>query len=570
VKRDGERPGGARGYGAAKLDPGRLDSDNYRNAAGPRMAARASARNGRNPLDRRLIVGLATAAIVVLATVVSGSMDQSNATLVVMGFDPDRAQLITSLLVGGIASIAVIMTTGRFGLATCLGFVAAGGLFGGTFLAETSGALGANGANGAFDLSGWLLTILALVVSGAAAAWAGAALGSTARPTILRSLSVARDAVVSRHVERDTLRYPAGMAVLLILVVVAVPAFGDLVNFAPDSLMRRGAAPPVVAVATSNATDTGAPVGPADSAAPSPSADSGSGSSTPTTPPTNDTSRAPWLAWRPSGSGRIASTNMAAPWKGGTASTVDVTVYTPPGYDATGSRRYPVLYEAPTGYHLWGGATNVKTALDTLIDTGSIPATIVVFIDSAGGPFPNTECANSYDRREWYDTFAGQTVVAWTDAHFKAIADPAARAIVGMSEGGYCSAIIALHHPSVFGTAISFSGYFGPAASAAGPTGPFGANPALLANDSPTVMVGRLAPATRQQLYFILIAKPDQPGYGPDATAFEKLLSADGYPHQAIVATEPHGWPQVRDYFPAAVEAWAAREVTTGVFAGSA
>jgi enterochelin esterase-like enzyme len=135
-----------------------------------------------------------------------------------------------------------------------------------------------------------------------------------------------------------------------------------------------------------------------------------------------------------------------------------------------------------------------------------------------------------------------------------------------MSEGGYCAAILALHHPDVFGTAISFSGYYVAGGSGTVSAAPFGGNKTLLAADSPTVVAGKLDAATRANLYFILVAKPDQPGYGPDATAFEKTLATEGYSYYGIAASEPHGWPQVRDYFPGALGAWAAREVATGVF----
>lgn len=542
----------------------RFDADNYRDQAGPPDARRASVDGARVRRNREVAIGIVTAALIVVATVVSGSMDQANAALVVMGFDPDRAQLISSLLIGLIVSAAAYLAVARFRVAVGLGFVAFVALFAGTFRAETIGALGATGVDGAFDLGGWLLTVLALVMGGVVAAWAGSALGYTARPSIVEALAAVKGAATTRRVSPGSLRLPAGLAAVLVLLIVAVPAFGDLVNFAPDSLMRRGAAPAAVA----EATDTAAPSDAAGTPSPTASPDSTAGAATPLPAATGEALTRPWAAWQPKGAGRISAINMTAPWKGGTSSVVDLTVYTPPGYDPAGSRTYPVLYEAPTGYHLWGGATNVATALDTLIDGGSIPATIVAFIDSAGGPFPNTECANSYDRRQWYDTFVGQTVVAWVDAHYKTIHDPTARAVVGMSEGGYCSAIIALHHPTVFGTAISFSGYFQPASNAVGPSGPFGANAALLANDSPTALAPKLPVATRRQLYFILVSKPDQPGYGPDGLAFEKVLSANEYPHDTIVATEPHGWTQVRDYFPAALESWARHEVATGVFAG--
>lgn len=522
----------------------------------PGRSAGRLPRRGQAPRQPQLLVGIEVAAIVLLAAVLSGSMDASNTTLVVMGFDPDRAQLITSLLLGAIVAAAVVLVTGRFRLATALGLVGAAVLFGGTFLAETAGALGATGVNGAFDLGGWLLTAFTLFVSSAVSAWAGAALAATVRPSILQAVVAVREGARQRRFERRTLRYPLAMVLVLAVLVVTVPAFGDLVNYAPDSLMRRGVGPAVVAVAP---TSTAATTATAASASPS---EGPSVSRSPSASPIGS----PWLAWRPSGTGHVTTMYMAAPWKGGTATAVDVTIYTPPGYDSKGAFRYPVLYEAPTGYRLWDGATNVKAALDTLIDTGALPATIVIFVDSSGGPFPDTECANSYDHREWYDTFVSQTVVGWVDAHYLTIAQPAARAVVGMSEGGYCAAILSLHHPSVFGTSISFSGYYVAGGAGAVSTAPFGGSRTLIAADSPTVVAGQLDSTTRDLMYFVVVAKPDQPGYGPDAAGFDSTLANDGYVYDAVYATEPHGWQQVRDYFPGAVEAWAAREVSEGVF----
>jgi hypothetical protein len=498
----------------------------------------------------------------------SGSMDQTNASLVVMGFDPDRAQLITSLLIGALAAATSTLTTGRLRLGTCLGTFVAGALFAPTFVAETQGALAANGINGAFDPGGWILTLATLIVSGVVSAWAGAALTSVARPAMLRAASVALLVARRRRVERRTLRYPAALAMIVALLVVTVPAFGDLVNYAPDSLMRRGAGPQDVAAATSLPTDPPPALSASAiaSAQPSAAASPNSAAVQPSPDPTLGAPDRPWLAWLPTGVGTVTITNMAAPWKGGIGNAVDVTVYLPPGYNANGTRRYPVLYEAPTGYQLWDGATNVKTALDTLIDRGSMPATIVVFVDSIGGPYPDTECADSFDHREWFDTFIGVTMVGWMDSHYRTIARPEARAITGMSAGGYCAANIALHHPGVFGSSISFSGYFAAGAAGATAAAPFGGSKALLASNSPVLVAGQLGRVTRQGLYFILIAKPDQPFYGAQAILFEKTLAIYGYGSDDIVASEPHGWQQVRDYFPAAVEAWAAHAVATGVF----
>ncbi len=491
-------------------------------------------------------------------------MDQLNTALVVMGFDPDRAQLISSLLIGGVAACTATLVTGRFGPAVAAGFGGAVLLYCGTFVAETQAALGATGAYGAFDPGGWVLTLVTLIVSATASAWAGAALGATARPWTVRAVGVSVEAITRRHLERGTARYPILVGAVLVLLLVTVPAFGELVNFAPDSLMRGGAAPQPVAAAPS-ATPEPTAAAPAATIAASPSA----GNPATAAPTPSPSPAAPWLAWVPSGSGRVTRTTMAAPWKGGTASSVDVTIYTPPGYDPKGARRYPVLYEAPTGYALWNGATNARSALDSLIDAGSIPPSIVVFIDSAGGPYPNTQCADSFDGRQWFDLFVSRTVVGWVDRYYKTMATPTARAIAGMSEGGYCAAILALHHPTEFGTSISFSGYYQAGVGGGSSAAPFGGNWALVAADSPTVVAGKIAIPTRDQLYFVVIAKPDQPSFGPQATEFEKTLSGDGYPYTALAATEPHGWTQVRDYFPAALKDWAAREVATGVFTGS-
>lgn len=555
-----------RGRDPSSLPKTRLACDEYRTPVGHKspatksqIASRGLPRSG----PRSVLATGATAAVVLLVCVVSGSMDSSNTTLIIMGFDPDRAQLITSLLIGAVAAAAATLATGRFGLAAVLGLVGAGILYGGTFVGETQGALHATGLTGAFDLGGWVLTLLTLLVSALVCGWAGAALAATARPWILAALRVAKETVLTRRVELGALRYPGILVLVVATLVVTVPAFGDLVNSAPDSLMRAGA-PPAVVAAASSPTASYSPIAASPTASPSVTASSASFGPVPS--PTATGLSRPWLDWLPVGPGQVTVRDMAAPWKGGPATAVDVTIYTPPGYDAKGAREYPVLYEAPTGYRLWNGSTNVGTALDTLIDTGAMPASIVVFIDSLGGPFPDTECANSLDRRQWFDTFVGETVVGWVDAHYKTIPQPAARAIVGMSEGGYCAAILALHHPSVFGTSISFSGYYQAGAVGSVSATPFGGNKALLEADSPTVVAGQLDLAKRAGLYFIVVAKPDQPGYGPYAASFEKTLAADGYSYDAVVSTEPHGWPQVRDYFPAAVEAWATRMASQRVF----
>jgi enterochelin esterase-like enzyme len=516
------------------------------------------------------VLNAALAAVVVVAAVASGTIDASNTTLVVMGFDADRAQLITSLLVGGVAAAAATLITNRGGQATFAGLCGFAALFGPTFLTETGSALASTGIDGSFDLLGWLLTLLALLTSGVISGWVGAALATGLRPGLIEAGSAVGDALRGRRLSRRLFRRPLAVAVVLILLIVTVPVFGDMVNYTPDSRMLHGGPPPVGLI-PGGPTDSQPPVGespsPSGSTGTSPTPQqTGTTGTSPTPQPTPSANQQPWLAWLPSGKGSVTIVQLPAPWKGGSATTDEIDVYTPPGYDPHGNRRYPVLYEAPTSFSFWDSATNVRVVLDTLIDKGAIPPVIAVFVGVTGAPFPTTECANSVDGREWIDTYISQTVVSYVDSHYLTIARADARAITGFSQGGYCAAILALRHPAVFGTSIPISGYFQAGAGGANSRLPFGGNASALAAASPMNVATELPAAERATLFFIVVAQPSQPFYGAQASGFEQLLATEGYPYVALNAKVPHGWVQVRQEFPAALEAWSAHLVSAGVF----
>jgi esterase/lipase superfamily enzyme len=273
----------------------------------------------------------------------------------------------------------------------------------------------------------------------------------------------------------------------------------------------------------------------------------------------------PWPWWRPPGIGHLTAARLPGPWKGHSA-TADVTIYTPPGYSSTGSRRFPVLYEAPYPYYHWESMTDVTSALNMLIDQVLMPPVIVVAMSTEGGAYTDSECADSYDGREWFDTYVAQTVIPWIDSHYLTIAEPSARAILGASQGGYCAAALGSRHPEVFATSLVFSGYFH--AGGDGPPGnlPFGTNKAFIDAASPDVVIFNIPPAARPHLYFRIVAQFGQTLYGPEAIRFGKLLDEVGIPHTVVNSAISHGWAQLRDGFPAAMEDWAARMVSAGVF----
>lgn len=256
-----------------------------------------------------------------------------------------------------------------------------------------------------------------------------------------------------------------------------------------------------------------------------------------------------------------------APWRGGSYTVLHVGIYLPPGY-ASGARTYPVIYEAPFTYRSWQIGTSIAPTLDQLITSGTIPPAIVVFVPATGGPYPDAECANSADGREWLDRFISTTLVDWVDASYRTIPTPAARTVLGFSQGGYCAAALTLRHPDVFGSAVSISGYFSAGIrSSETPNAwrPFGRLPALIAADSPMRLAETIAPVVRRSIFVVLVAQPGNPFFGGQAAAFAGVLERAGYPLAVIAAGRGHSWGQVRSVLAAALELVALRQARLGV-----
>jgi enterochelin esterase-like enzyme len=523
-----------------------------------------------------LPAGVAIAAAVVLVSVFSDTVQSTDSTLVLMGFDPDRAQLITALIIGGIAAAAVTLVVNRIGFATMLGALSIFALFAETFVFETQNAVGSTGLTGSFDLGGWILTTVTLVTIGVISGWIGATLGASVRPGLISSGVATREIVKARRPSSRLSRGPIAVLLVAALLAVTVPAFGDMVNVSPDALMLNGdhgpglvpggSLPDISPIA--EASDT-----PSPTPSPAPSIAAGTSAPTPSPAITAAPGTKPWLAWKPTGVGQVVKIDLPAPWTGGTKSTSEIDVYTPPGYDISGDRRYPVLYEAPTGLALWGKGTSVVSTLDTMIDSGEMPATIVVFIDTLGSPYGDTQCADMTDGSQWFETYISRTVVEFVDSGWRTMADSRARGIMGMSAGGFCAPMLTFRHPDVFNISISFSGYF--TAGSSGPTAqkPFG-DAAGIQSHSPVVLAGQIRDAYRATLYFVVIACqspltgacPKQEFYASHAYAFEKALKANRISYLNVDSPYTHGWGQVRYETPGALRAWGARLVVNGIW----
>jgi enterochelin esterase-like enzyme len=276
----------------------------------------------------------------------------------------------------------------------------------------------------------------------------------------------------------------------------------------------------------------------------------------------------PWSSSRLSGHGQMMSVSLPAPGTGGFLTRIAIDIYLPPGY-RTGSARFPVIYEAPYAAGTWRGGMRLPSVLDALITDGSIPPTIVVFADQFGGPYPDSQCADSVDGREWFDRFVATDLVHWVDAHLRTIATPAARATFGFSAGGYCSAALLAHHPDVFGSAIVFSGYF-VAGIHSGTTPdawrPFGNNPAIVDAVSPMTVIPRIPAALSARLFYVMEADPTQGFYGPQMAKFAAVLQSAGVPLAIFPTPLGHSWAGARRIVPTMLELVAGRMVNLGVF----
>jgi enterochelin esterase-like enzyme len=129
-----------------------------------------------------------------------------------------------------------------------------------------------------------------------------------------------------------------------------------------------------------------------------------------------------------------------------------VAVYLPAGYGTDG-RRYPVVYfphGLPAAASAYRGASFVAEALRG--------RAILVAPQGARDGDSDPEYHDWGVGRDW-ETALSVELPAWVDAHFRTIPDRRARALVGLSAGGYGAFLIGLRHLDAFGAIESWSGY---------------------------------------------------------------------------------------------------------------
>jgi enterochelin esterase-like enzyme len=136
-------------------------------------------------------------------------------------------------------------------------------------------------------------------------------------------------------------------------------------------------------------------------------------------------------------------------------------VYTPPGYESGGGR-YPVFYLLHGAFDCDDSWTSVGRAgfiLDNLIATGKARPMVVVMPAGHTGPFvfggprPTTD--------DFVADFTGD-VMPYVESHYRVRADPAHRALAGLSMGGGQTLTIGVSHLGTFAyLGVFSSGVFG-------------------------------------------------------------------------------------------------------------
>ncbi|HTE46155.1 MAG TPA: alpha/beta hydrolase-fold protein [Gemmatimonadaceae bacterium] len=135
-------------------------------------------------------------------------------------------------------------------------------------------------------------------------------------------------------------------------------------------------------------------------------------------------------------------------------------VYLPQTYDASPSKRYPVVYLL----HGFGGNEQewvtlapLKPAMDTLVRAGAVREMIIV-MPNGKNAIDGSFYTNSTTTGNW-DDFISKELVSYIDAKYRTLARPESRGLAGHSMGGYGTFTLGMRHAGdVYGALYSLSG----------------------------------------------------------------------------------------------------------------
>jgi S-formylglutathione hydrolase FrmB len=196
-------------------------------------------------------------------------------------------------------------------------------------------------------------------------------------------------------------------------------------------------------------------------------------------------------------------------------------VVLPDGY-ATSGKRYPVVYflhGLPAGPSSYRGSAWLANIAE------HAGQSILVEPQGARDGDTDAEYLNWGSQRDW-SSYVVRELPRYVDSHFRTIRSRSARAIIGISAGGYGAAMLGLNNLDEFSVVESWSGYF----HATDPTG----TKALDAPASANVhnLLGHLAADERQRATFLgFYTGETDSRFRAENEQFADELSAAGIQH---------------------------------------
>jgi enterochelin esterase-like enzyme len=254
--------------------------------------------------------------------------------------------------------------------------------------------------------------------------------------------------------------------------------------------------------------------------------------------------------------------HLAIPDRGSGFGQTGALAYLPPQYFSAPERRFPVVYllhgapGVPADWFRGGGAEQTGARL-----AAAGQPMIIVPPRMSRGWLDDSECVDSV--HEPAETHLVTDVIPAVDGTLRTVPRRTARALGGMSAGGYCALNLGLRHRDLFGTIIAMSGTTAPTYPG-GPRALFGAGPAAeerIRTNSPQVYAPTLSATPPTRIWLDC-------GVG-DAALVAGLRSIAAVLQARGLATQLHVRPGSHTFHvwrPALAEAlaWAAPTLTAG------
>ena len=219
-----------------------------------------------------------------------------------------------------------------------------------------------------------------------------------------------------------------------------------------------------------------------------------------------------------------------------------MTIYTPAGYEAA-ERSYPTLYllhGMGGDEEAWVATGRVCEIMDNLIAAGEVEPMIVVMTNGctkhvAAPGYSHEGMWRPYMTGSMDGSFEAMfpTVVEWVEANYRAMQSRAARAIAGLSMGGFHSLQISKTYPEMF----DYVGLFSAAI--------FRGKEGVEIYEEFEERLERQFAAT-PRLYWIAIGEDDF--LYDENVRYRELLDAKGYPYTYVESEGGHVWRNWRVY----------------------